>query len=116
MADAWWQHKGGSVDLRNPMGPTSGYSVNNVGVAALPAGSTVTCTTGGVGTGVITISIPVTSFGNGGRISQPMVVTRLLSQTDVARYSGESVPITNMPAADACDDASVYYPLAVWDP
>ena len=31
MADAWWQNKGCSSDLRDPMGCTASYTANNVG-------------------------------------------------------------------------------------
>ena len=115
-------------DLRDFSVVTANYAGQYGGLAALPTGgydpnswkaghlsytsmdSSVTCTAGGVGVGVITITIPAKEFSGGGHFSSVQVVTRPLTIEDVARYGGTVTNIdTNM-----ADTAATYSKLSTW--
>jgi len=97
-------------DLRDFSVVTANYAGQYGALAKLPAGSTVTCTSGGVGVGVCTKTIPATAFSSGGRISSVMVVTAPLTIEDVARYGGT---VDNIDV-DMADTAATYSKLSTW--
>ena len=117
MADAWWQNKGCSVDLRDPMGCTYNYTANNVGTgvydvkdsSGVTQHATITASDTLANKGTITIELPAGYFAGGGYRNYSKVV-RALNETDVARFGGV---VTNV-AANAADDEATYRPLAVW--
>lgn len=59
--------------------------------------------------GEITIELPA-GYNSSGVYRHYSKIVRLVNETDVARFGG----VVDNIDADACDDASVYEPLAVW--